>query len=318
MLCVVKHTKYYCTEMDYLTTIPEIKNYRNIYLLNKNSFEIKYRVLCKNNSEYLLILFNANTVDSNKVGLHQLFFKNQIPTNKIISYGMCKNHHMFYMLFDWLQGDNLYNCISKYNSDEQYRLGIYAGKTLKSIHAINYTQFSFDKNNTLEKIDYLVRDYRIGYYRNYPLVSYFIDIFNQNKTNHIEDSVILHGDFSLNNIIIDTNNQLSVIDWVYGASGEPAKDFVRNLVNAEKSQDFACGLIDGYFIDSTPPMSFWRSLKMYTAVHQLELIELHIKYGFQSEEFILNNHKLAYQQYQSTDQLVPDYYLSGRNKNECG
>jgi aminoglycoside phosphotransferase (APT) family kinase protein len=164
----------------------------------------------------------------------------------------------------------------------------------------------------------LIRDYRIGYYRDYPLVSFFIDTFNQNKTNHIEDSVILHGDFSLNNIIIDTNNQLSVIDWVYGTSSEPAKDFVRNLVNAEKSQDFACGLIDGYFIDSTPPMSFWRSLKMYTAVHQLELIELHLKYGFQSEEFILNNHKLAYQQYKSTDQLVPDYYLSGRNKNECG
>lgn len=302
-------------KMNYIKNIPEFGFIKKFYLIKNGLYESKFRAIGDDNKEYLLIIYSSNTIDSYKLDTHQLLSKHKIPTNKIVSFGMCNYNKSFYILFDWLQGDSLLHNISKFNNNEQYELGLTTGEMLKKIHSIDCPQLISKECRIIDRIDCLIRKYENEASKMYPFLYCFIDFVKQNRNIVVRNPVFLHGDFSLNNLIIDRTKQLSIIDWVYGSFGHPAEDFVRNLVNADVSQNFACGLLDGYF-QNIIPESFWFDLKLYTAIHQIELIELSVKLGYQNDLFVQYNHELAYRQYQNMGQLIPYYYLSGRHKNE--
>lgn len=300
--------------MKFMRDVPELKHCKQVLILKDDFSESKFHIIGKNNDEYLLVVYNSNSVDNYKLEIHNLLLRNRIPTNKIVRFGMCNYNKNFYILFTWMSGENLLSSISKANVDEQYKLGVEAGELLKKIHSIKHTLTKPNDCKLIDRIENLLKQYGDNCYRSYPLLDTFVKYIQLNKQNFNTQAVLLHGDYSLSNLLM-CNFNLSVIDWVYGCFGDPVEDFVRNLVNADTSQDFACGLIDGYF-NRKIPTSFWFKLKLYTAIQQVELIELNINSEYSKDTFINKNHKIAYQQYEKMRLLIPLYYSKRRHNNE--
>ena len=142
--------------------------------------------------------------------------------------------------------------------------------------------------------------------RNKPAIS--SKDLDDNKIYWAESSKpkLLHGDYHSKNIIF-SEGRASVIDWVYGTVGNPIEDFVRNVISAESSKHYASALIDSYYSNNIPE-EFWRTLAIYTAIHELRITKYTFTDPYWSTSFVDHQHNLVLQEYRGMKTIVPSYY----------
>ncbi len=103
----------------------------------------------------------------------------------------------------------------------------------------------------------------------------------------------LHGDYHAGNLIIDSNNELYVIDCLdeFGTYGDPWYDFKMSGENG--STYFSTGLVRGYF-NGFPPQEFWDLLTYYLVMSALTSI-VWMKYNKPEElpEVLRRNEEIA-------------------------
>lgn len=116
-----------------------------------------------------------------------------------------------------------------------------------------------------------------------------------------------HGDYHIGNMMVDTKNQLQIIDFDRYDFGDPWEEFNRIVWSARISGYFASGIIDGYF-DQKPPMEFWKLLALYISINTLSSIPWAIPFGTEQIEIMekLAAEVLAY--YDNMNRPVPSWY----------
>ncbi len=272
------------------------------------SGDCKYRIVDDDGRSYLLRISPAE-----KAGAVEELFKLMqqisglgIPMCRPVEYGTGPEGS--YSIYTWIDGKDAEEVIPALAEGDQYFYGFQAGKILKLIHSIPAPDNQEDWESRFNR----KIDRKIELYADSPLKydngQYFLDYIAANRyLLKGRPQTFQHGDYHIGNMMVDTKNQLQIIDFDRYDFGDPWEEFNRIVWSARISGYFASGIIDGYF-DQKPPMEFWKLLALYISINTLSSIPWAIPFGTEQIEVMekLAAEVLAY--YDNMNRPVPSWY----------
>lgn len=288
-------------------------NIESIEPFNKGwSSDKKYIVWDTSGKNYLLRLSSIDNKD--RVLTHARFLKkcgeNFIPTHNVVDYGSCLENQYYYLLLEWIDGEDVEEKISDFSKEDQYALGYQSGTLLQKIHnfdlAIQPEKSWSDRYN--KKIDNKIEMYEnceLKYDKGHLL----IDTVEKYR-NLIKDIEIVphHGDYHVGNMLIDINSQLYIIDFDRHSHGDPWEEFNRITWCVEASHEFASGQINGYFNDHVPE-DFWKLLMLYITVNSLSSLPWAISFGEKEIKTMRRGAEKLLENYDDFNRIVPSWYM---------
>lgn len=227
-----------------------------------------------------------------------------------IAFGRCTNENEIYTLLSWVDGEDAERVLPGLLDIEQYRLGVQAGKILKTLHDNSMMECSEDwMSRYFSVIEPRLEAYRsegIPFDGSDLILNYLEDnkhlLLNRPQTLH-------HGDFHLGNLIINEKRQLSVINWDtadFENIGDPWYEF--NRIGTQIPA-FASGQIDGYF-ENHVPEQFWRLLSFYLAASAITSIVWAKYFAPECMEEIMTLNQNIVRWYDGMKNPIPAWYDS--------
>ncbi len=273
----------------------------------------KYYVRNSAGKDMILILGDASMQYRMKDEIRWIkYFENyDIPTNRFLDFGVYDSGQRYYMMLSWIPGKDVQQLFRNESPQFCSLLGRKSGELLRRIHALPLNLEESYHATLSEEISACIAEYSGNdiLLKKYPAMETFIRFLEDNKFNLADSGKqkLLHGDYHSGNIIFSEDN-VSVIDWIYGTTGNPIEDFVRNVISAESNKYYASALIDGYYNNKIPE-EFWRTLAIYTAIHELHITKYDFAAPRWSVSFVNHQHNLVLQEYRGMKTIVPSYYV---------
>ena len=259
-----------------MVSIPEYI-FTDVTLIDKGvSTDKKYQVKTSDSHVMMLRVSDISKYESKKVMYHymQRVAALGVPMSRPIDFGICDNGKSVFQLLSWCDGDTAEAVLPQLNETEQYKLGFKAGEILQTIQTIPapdnllpWSERFLSKNGERIKafhgcgVDIKGSDMLFAYYQ-------------QNKhLLHNRPQCFTHGDYHLENLLVDSAMNISVIDWdlfddnIYA---DPWSEFGK-ILSASVHPHYVTGLLRGYW-DGEPPEEFWPLLKFYFSSGALLLV----------------------------------------------
>lgn len=231
-----------------------------------------------------------------------------------LSIPMCKPislkviNHQVHCLYTWIYGDELIHVIDHISEKDQYDLGELSGQYLQKIHLIPApdhlssweSRYNQKINRNISKFEKSQLDV--------PEIYQMIEYINQHR--HLLQSrpqSFHHGDFHVGNIMINSNLQLTIIDFEKYDFGDPWEEFNRIVWSAQKSPAFASGMINGYFNDHVPD-EFWKLLLLYISSNTISSLTWGLAFSKEEYETMLNQMHDILDWYDDFKRIVPKWY----------
>ena len=295
-----------------LNEIPGLKGFSKIQPLKGLSRGNKYYVKSNKGQEMILVLGNASAQYRMEDNVKWIKYLEtcDLPTNRLLDFGAYDSGQGYYMILSWIPGTNAQELLGNESPQICDLLGKKSGELLRKIHALPPIFEAPYRATLSEEISACISEYSGNdvLLKKHPAMETFIRFLDDNKVYWAESSKpkLLHGDYHSKNIIF-SEGRASVIDWVYGTVGNPIEDFVRNVISAESSKHYASALIDSYYSNNIPE-EFWRTLAIYTAIHELRITKYTFTDPHWSTSFVDHQHNLVLQEYRGMKTIVPSYY----------
>lgn len=299
-----------------LIDIPQYKSWKVIKKINYGwSDDIKFFIEDLRGTKYLLRISNIDKLmdKTKEFSIIQKYNQLNFEMSQAIDMGICNNGQSVYMLLSWVDGDSMENVIMTLTEQEQYRLGMKAGKILKAIHSLTVEPADIPKvKKTAKKLMQLER-YENSKYR----VPDDEEAINYVKKNiHLMcqyEPVYEHGDFHIGNMVYTTQKDVGIIDFNRWECGDRYEEFYKlQNFNVDCSVAFSIGQLHGYF-DGEPNMEFWRIQAVYVAHSALFSIEWAAKFG---EKDIANMTRIClnvFRDYDNFNLLIPKWYTLNKD-----
>lgn len=122
-----------------LIDIPFYRGWSLVKKINEGwSNDEKYYVEDKKGNKLLVRLSHIANIEDKKREFDAIkkFNKLSFEMSKAIYFGFCNNNHDIYMILSCVEGKPLNFCLSDLPKNEQYDLGVKAGRILREIHWI--------------------------------------------------------------------------------------------------------------------------------------------------------------------------------------
>ena len=120
--------------------IGQSREWEDIEYINKGwSDDKKYKIKTRENEELLLKISDIGQFAKKKKEFEIIkdLEEKKILMPKAVDIGVCNNDQSIYSLYTWIKGEDAAEEISKFSEEEQYKLGVNAGRYLKEIHSVN-------------------------------------------------------------------------------------------------------------------------------------------------------------------------------------
>ena len=232
-------------------------SYDNKYIVFGDGFKLLLRIAEKGSYEKKMIEFQI---------LKEMQSFN-IRTPKLIDIGIFNDLNSCYTIYSYIDGIDAKEALDKLSEEEQYKLGIEAGKELSKMHLLKAPP-------TIKSWYERAMEKHYRYYNSYKECGIRINndekIINfieknkhciKNRCNHFQ-----HDDYHMGNIIVKNKKYAGVIDFGNFDWGDPIHDFVKvALFQREESVPFSIGQIEGYF-DNQIPEDFWMLYSIYSGM----------------------------------------------------
>ena len=102
--------------------------------------------------------------------------------------------------------------------------------------------------------------------------------------------------------------ELVIIDFGSLEIGDPMEEFNRMIWNAQLSEEFATGLINGYFNGKNIPDDFWKLMAYYMACDVVGSIPWAVNYGNGQLTTMLERAKLVLDWFDDFKRVIPKFY----------
>lgn len=219
-----------------------------------------------------------------------------------------KNHIL--SLYDWIDGEDFRDVADRLTSQELYQYGVQAGLMLKIIHDIPIDEKPSDwASHFKAKIDRKIEAFN-QVKELFPDGDVFIDFIMNNK--HLLDNRpqrLCHGDYHVGNLMIENGSkELVIIDFGSLEIGDPIEEFNRMIWNAQLSEEFATGVIHGYFKGRQIPENFWGLMALYMATDVIGSIPWAVPFGDEQVRTMLTRAETVVAWYQNFDKTIPSFY----------
>ena len=213
-------------------------------------------------------------------------------------------------LYEWIDGVDFREYVSQLTDKELYQYGVQAGTFLKKFHSIyieeqslNWYEFYLKKSTRkIESFRRLKQEFtKIEKFINYIQAHQYLL--------HDRPISLCHGDFHVGNMMIDLNTkELVMIDFGSLEIGDPMEEFNRMIWNAQLSEEFATGLINGYFAQEKIPENFWKLMAYYMSCDVVGSIPWAVNYGNDQLATMLERAKLVLDWFDNFEQVIPKFY----------
>ena len=213
-------------------------------------------------------------------------------------------------LYEWIEGVDFRESVTQLTDKELYQYGIQAGKFLKKIHSISVEEqsvkwYEFYLQKSMRKIEsfkMLNQDFT-------EIEKFIIYIQAHQYLLHDRPISLCHGDFHVGNMMIDFGTkELVIIDFGSLEIGDPMEEFNRMIWNAQLSEEFATGLINGYFAQEKIPENFWKLMAYYMSCDVVGSIPWAVNYGNQQLPIMFERAKLVLDWFDNFERVIPKFY----------
>ena len=295
-----------------LGDIPNFETFIRIEPLNKGwSTDKKYIVETASGEKRLLRVAEITEHDrkKNEFEMMQRVVDLGIPMSEPIEFGTCDNGEKAYQLLSWVEGEDAETALPLLPEAEQYVLGIKAGQMLKKIQTLSTFPPSPEWGNACkEKHRRYIRNYEnCGMtFENDDILIRYIEEHQHLLENR--PMCFSHDDYHLGNLILDSNNELSVIDFQRFRKVDPYHAMNGLIFSAKTSPYFATGQVHGYF-EGEPPFDFWDTLKLHMAALAVNFLPWSIPFGQKDIDFAYQQIADVLSWYSNMQNAVPSWYL---------
>jgi len=286
--------------MNYTEKIPVSKGW---------SEDKKYRITGEDGCFYLYRVSDITQANQKRMEFEKMqeISKMGIPMCHPVEFGV--NEEGVYSIQTWIDGVDAEEVIGRYSPNRQYAYGVDAGQHLRKIHTIPAPpdQECWDSRFN-RKIDRKIQKYTECPLK-YDNDAAFLRCIEENR--HLLKNcpqTFQHGDYHIGNMMIDRCGILTVIDFNRWDYGDPWEEFNRIVWCAQKSPEFASGMVDGYFNGSIPD-EFWRLLALYISSNTLSSLYWAIPFGQSEINTMMNQAKEVLEWYNNMSTHIPNWYL---------
>ena len=213
-------------------------------------------------------------------------------------------------LYEWIDGVDFREYVTQLTDKELYQYGIQAGEFLKNIHSISIEEYSdnwkeYYVQKSMKKIDSFRKTHIY-----FPEIETFIDYIHTHQYLLQDRPISLcHGDFHVGNMMVDfQTKELVIIDFGSIEIGDPMEEFNRMIWSAQLSEEFATGLINGYFNGKNIPDEFWKLMAYYMACDVVGSIPWAVNYGNNQLTTMLERAQLVLDWFDDFKRLIPKFY----------
>ena len=298
---------------DIISGIAILKNYRELYRIDKGwSSDEKYYVECDDREKYLL---RINSIEQQDVKEKEFMIMKEVSQLGInmsepIDFRISNNGQYVYILLSWIEGRALDEVITSLTEDQQYDLGIEAGRILKKFHSVPAPADQEDwEERMIKKFDYHLERYKehgIKVSNDEHALEYIKENLHLLKN---RPQVFQQGDFHVGNLILTPDKKLGVIDFNRWDYGDPYEEFYKMMMfSREVSIPFARGQIYGYFGDDIPE-DFFKLLALYLADVSLYSIVWAVPFGEQDVNNMLQIAEIIFTDFDNFKTVVPGWFL---------
>lgn len=293
----------------------EIKGYNTfakVEPLNKGwSSDKKYYIEAEDGRKLLLRIADISEYDRKKAEFEivKQVSALDVPMSQPVDFGICDNGQSVYSLLTWCDGKDAEVVLPSLTETEQYVLGIKSGEILRAIHSIPApkeqeewsSRFNRKTSNKIEKY----KACGIKFDGDDKIIEY---IENNRYLLDGRPQCYQHGDYHVGNMIISTDNILSIIDFNRPDFGDPWEEFNRIVWSATVSPYFATGQLNGYF-GGRPPVEFFKLLALYISSNTLSSIYWAITFGEKEITTMKNQASDVLSWFDNMNNPIPTWYL---------
>ena len=274
------------------------------------SSDIKFLIKDKSGKKYILRLssIDKRNEKEKEYEIITLFSSLSFPTSTPVDSGITEDGKYFYMILNWVEGEDLEKVLPSLSEDEQYKKGKEAGHILSLIHSIPLKDEDIPTSTKKEKKLRQLKAYKESSVRikgDDVVIEYLLD--------HIDDiwvekPVYLHGDFHPGNLIYTNEGRIGVIDYNRWEVGDIYEEFYKGeCFGVESSVPFVRGMIDSYYNYSVPD-SFWRAFAFYSLHAALFSIKWAEKFGEEEVESMKKRGTRIISDFKDLSSCVPSWY----------
>jgi serine/threonine-protein kinase len=256
--------------------IPSCEAFARIKEINKGlSGDAKFRVETTNGQRFLLRISDIKEHDRKKAMYEMMrqASSHGVVMSRPVDFGVCSNGKYVYQLLSWCEGETADAILPRLANEEQYVVGVKAGRNLKKIHSIPAPDSADDWYDQFISI----HDERITAFFNCGVhidgSEAILSFYEKNRRLlRNRPQCFNHGDYHTENLLVSENLDAAVIDWelIDSMYGDPGWEFNR-INNGTLFPRFASGQINGYF-NGEPPQEFWPVLALYLSTGALMLV----------------------------------------------
>ncbi|MGL5415962.1 MAG: aminoglycoside phosphotransferase family protein [Clostridium sp.] len=303
---------------DELKDIPSYESWKVVEKINKGWSKDSKFYIEDNEGKKLLLGISDKKDYLNKLEEFKFIKKcNRLPfsMSKAIEIGFCNKGNNVYMILTWIDGNSLNEVLNNFTEIEQYRLGVEAGKILKSIHSLKKDAGeNIIPNDKREKM--LEKLIRYENCKNRVKEDKFAIDFVRNNIGKINLSspVYKHGDYHVGNLVLTTGGNIGVIDFNRWEYGDRVEEFYKiQSFDVEVSIPFSIGQLHGYF-GGEPSLEFWNTLSIYVAYTSVNSIAWAEKFGEYEIKGMKKRCIDAFVDYNNFKDIIPKWYETNKQK----
>ena len=290
-----------------MTILDLLDKYPKTSILKGYSEEVKYKVKADRN--YFLKISPFTFTKKKDLELKYIsVLEKVVKFPKLIE--LRYESDSIHSLYEWIDGVDFRDYVTQLTDEELYQYGIQAGAFLKKIHSISIEEHSdnweeYYVQKSMKKIDSF-RKANI----NFPEIETYIDYIQTHQyLLQNRPTSLCHGDYHVGNMMIDLQTkELVMIDFGSLEIGDPMEEFNRMIWNAQLSEEFATGLINGYFIGKNIPDEFWILMAYYMACDVVGSIPWAVNYGNDQLITMLERAKLVLDWFDDFERMIPKFY----------
>lgn len=238
------------------------------------SFERKYLLSCGDTKRYLLRVASLSGPGALPYKLAEFETIRRLRNYSSLvpgahAFGTSGDGSLCFMLLDFMEGTDGEAVLSGLAEQDQYRLGVQAGKELKKLHAMPAPADLPDWSGAVST----------KYARKVAAFDaqglHLPEIDRTHLSRYIRENIscirgtgrtFLHGDYHPANLIVRDGRLNGIIDFNRYDWGDPVHDFLKAaFFTRAVSVPFSVGQIDGYH-EGSVPSPFWKKYAVYCAL----------------------------------------------------
>lgn len=198
-------------------------------------------------------------------------FSSLVP--EAYSFGLSCDGESCYMILEYIEGTDLEEELPHLSEEEQYELGLQAGRELLNLHGLDappmaavwHERYSRKYARKCQRFDeWGIDPGRIDMEQ--------LSRFISENEHHMKcrRETFQHDDYHPANLIVNDGRLTGIIDFNRYDWGDPVHDFVKTAYfSSAISVPFSAGQIDGYS-GGKPPEEFWKKYSLYTAMMMIQ------------------------------------------------